>query len=320
MVGLTLAAFGIIAAIFQGGLSGPAVKRFGEHRVALFGLVICGHLGARLWVGRLAGRGADPAGDPRAGRVRASHADRDHVQDGAGRCAGRVAGRYLFGDEHRHAGRHGLFLAGLRAFHAARGDHASRPTSPSSSRRGCWRLPWSCSCRRSGDPFRLGRGRVMERFTGSFTQQEPIPEDGHRGGARGAAPWPAAPLQHRARRDRRDGAAGGRVRGLHGRAVLPGCRLGRLCDGDRAAGRGGRAGRPGPVQRLHARPGAGRDCRLGRGAGLCRGDGGPDHRPGRSGREGRDRRGEGAAAQPHAGACLRHGSADGHLRRGGRAR
>ncbi len=38
-VGLTLAAFGLIAAITQGGLAGPLVKRFGEHRVALFGLI-----------------------------------------------------------------------------------------------------------------------------------------------------------------------------------------------------------------------------------------------------------------------------------------
>jgi DHA1 family tetracycline resistance protein-like MFS transporter len=40
MVGLTLAAFGIVAAAVQGGLSGPAAARFGEHRVALFGLCI----------------------------------------------------------------------------------------------------------------------------------------------------------------------------------------------------------------------------------------------------------------------------------------
>ena len=39
MVGLTLAAFGIIAAVTQGVLSGPLVKRFGEHKVALFGLI-----------------------------------------------------------------------------------------------------------------------------------------------------------------------------------------------------------------------------------------------------------------------------------------
>ncbi len=38
-VGLTLAAFGIIAAVTQGGLSGPLVKRFGEHNVAMFGLI-----------------------------------------------------------------------------------------------------------------------------------------------------------------------------------------------------------------------------------------------------------------------------------------
>ena len=38
-VGLSLAAFGIITAVFQGGLAGPAVARFGEYRVALIGLV-----------------------------------------------------------------------------------------------------------------------------------------------------------------------------------------------------------------------------------------------------------------------------------------
>jgi DHA1 family tetracycline resistance protein-like MFS transporter len=40
MVGLTLAAYGIIAAIFQGGLSGVAVARLGEYRVALIGLCV----------------------------------------------------------------------------------------------------------------------------------------------------------------------------------------------------------------------------------------------------------------------------------------
>ncbi len=38
-VGLTLAAFGIIMAIFQGVLTGPAVKHFGEFRTVLIGLV-----------------------------------------------------------------------------------------------------------------------------------------------------------------------------------------------------------------------------------------------------------------------------------------
>lgn len=56
MVGLTLAAYGIVAAIFQGGLSGPAVARFGEHRVALIGLCVSviAALGYGL-VGTLAG-------------------------------------------------------------------------------------------------------------------------------------------------------------------------------------------------------------------------------------------------------------------------
>ncbi len=38
-VGLSLAVFGVVMAVFQGGLTGPAVARFGEHRVALIGLV-----------------------------------------------------------------------------------------------------------------------------------------------------------------------------------------------------------------------------------------------------------------------------------------
>lgn len=40
MVGLSLAAFGIITALFQGFVTGPAVARFGEWRVCLLGLVI----------------------------------------------------------------------------------------------------------------------------------------------------------------------------------------------------------------------------------------------------------------------------------------
>lgn len=39
VIGLTLAAFGIVAAVTQGALSGPLVARFGEHRVAFWGLV-----------------------------------------------------------------------------------------------------------------------------------------------------------------------------------------------------------------------------------------------------------------------------------------
>jgi MFS transporter, DHA1 family, tetracycline resistance protein len=39
MIGVTLAAFGIVTAIFQGLLAGPAVKRWGEIRVALIGLI-----------------------------------------------------------------------------------------------------------------------------------------------------------------------------------------------------------------------------------------------------------------------------------------
>ncbi len=39
LVGMSLAAFGVVAAVFQGGLSGPAVKRFGEHNTALIGMI-----------------------------------------------------------------------------------------------------------------------------------------------------------------------------------------------------------------------------------------------------------------------------------------
>jgi MFS transporter, DHA1 family, tetracycline resistance protein len=39
MVGLTLAIFGLCMAAAQGGLTGPLVKRFGEHRVAMAGFV-----------------------------------------------------------------------------------------------------------------------------------------------------------------------------------------------------------------------------------------------------------------------------------------
>ncbi len=39
LIGVSLAAFGIITAIFQGALTGPAVKRWGESKVALIGLV-----------------------------------------------------------------------------------------------------------------------------------------------------------------------------------------------------------------------------------------------------------------------------------------
>ncbi len=38
IVGVSLAVFGIITALFQGVLTGPAVKRFGEHNVAMIGL------------------------------------------------------------------------------------------------------------------------------------------------------------------------------------------------------------------------------------------------------------------------------------------
>jgi MFS transporter, DHA1 family, tetracycline resistance protein len=41
LIGTTLASFGIIMALVQGGLTGPMVKRFGEWKVALIGLISC---------------------------------------------------------------------------------------------------------------------------------------------------------------------------------------------------------------------------------------------------------------------------------------
>lgn len=40
MIGLTLAAFGLVTAIVQGGLTGPTVKWLGEYRTVVFGLMI----------------------------------------------------------------------------------------------------------------------------------------------------------------------------------------------------------------------------------------------------------------------------------------
>jgi DHA1 family tetracycline resistance protein-like MFS transporter len=39
MIGLSLALFGVVMAVFQAGLTGPAVKRWGEYRVAVIGLI-----------------------------------------------------------------------------------------------------------------------------------------------------------------------------------------------------------------------------------------------------------------------------------------
>ena len=67
--GLTLAAFGIIAAFFQGVLTGPVVDAVRRTPGGAVGLIIAviAAVGYGL-VGTLAG-GADPAGDPRAGRA-----------------------------------------------------------------------------------------------------------------------------------------------------------------------------------------------------------------------------------------------------------
>jgi hypothetical protein len=157
---------------------------------------------------------------------------------------------------------------------------------------------------------------MAEVFTGSFTQQEPIPEEGIAAAL--------AVLRH-GRLHRYNLAPGeaGEVALLeeefaaaHGRALLPCGGLGRLRDGDGAAGGRRGAGGPGAVERLHAGAGAGGDRERRRGAGLRGRDARPDHRPRRSRGEGGG--GAGAASQPHARACLRHGPADGDLRRGGR--
>ena len=84
MVGLTLAALASSRRSFRAGCPGLAVARLGEYRVALIGLCVGGDGGGGLWSCGHAGGRDRAAGDSRAGRFRASDADGDHVQGGAG--------------------------------------------------------------------------------------------------------------------------------------------------------------------------------------------------------------------------------------------
>ncbi len=161
---------------------------------------------------------------------------------------------------------------------------------------------------------------TQERFDGSFTQQEPIPEAGIAAAL--------AVLRHG--RLHRYNIAPGEVAetalleeefaALIGRALLSGGRLGRLCAWLCAAGLAGAGGRAGADQCLYPRPGARRDCG-GRGvpvfvevtedlmldlADLAA-------KAKAIGRAGAD-------AEPYARASVRHGGADGAVRAAGRAR
>ena len=140
----------------------------------------------------------------------------------------------------------------------------------------------------------VGEG-MSERFSGSFTQQEPIPEAGIEAAM--------AVLRHG--RLHRYNTAPGEIAetalleeefaayvgakyclALASGGAAMACAL-------RAAGAARGAG---AVECLHAGPGAGRDCQPWRPTGLCRGDRGSDHRPCASGGAGQGDGREGAAS------------------------
>jgi phosphoglycolate phosphatase len=123
---------------------------------------------------------------------------------------------------------------------------------------------------RAPSPRSLRWGEVImaDVFKGSFTQQEPIPEDGIAAALEVLRHGRLHRYNTRAGRVGRGRASGRGVRGPDGRALLPRRGFGRLRDGDGSAGAWRGTGRPGAVERLHAGAGAGRDRQRGRRAGL----------------------------------------------------
>ena len=113
-VGLTLAAFGLVTAVVQGGLTGPIVKWLGERNTAVFGLVMAVVAAVGYGLAPRALGGADPDRDPRAGRLRAPCPHGHDVPRGTGGCAGRNSGRHCQPAKHRHAARNGDLHPGLR--------------------------------------------------------------------------------------------------------------------------------------------------------------------------------------------------------------
>ena len=87
VIGLTLAAFGVVTAVFQGMLTGPFEKRFGTRQVGADRACFCRRCGHRLWAGTGHHRGGYPVHNSRARGFRAPHALSPHVKGGAGKCA-----------------------------------------------------------------------------------------------------------------------------------------------------------------------------------------------------------------------------------------
>ena len=212
-----------------------------------------------------------------------------HVEGGARRCAGRIAGRNFSGDEHCDAGRGRCFSPDLRAISCSR----ERTPSPDVAFFVAAAVLALALGAVPGDgaagPRDGGSGVDMsERFTGSFTQQEPIPEAGIEAAM--------AVLRHG--RLHRYNTAPGEIAETalleEEFAALSGAKY---C---LAVASGGYAMATARLRALGVRPGdpvlsnaftlapvPGAIAAMGARAGLCRGDGGPDHRPGRSGGEGR---------------------------------
>jgi hypothetical protein len=222
--------------------------------VALFGLVCAtlvvlgyGFVGSAV--------GGDRADDPaRAGGFRASADDLDAdakvPEDAQGELQGGISAvtnlAMLFGT---------VFFAWIFGHFMAEGRAWQSPDVAFWIAAGC------CGDDRAiPDAVTRVREDMSERFTGSFTQQEPIPE----AGIEAAMAVLRHGRLHRYNtvpgRSGGDGAAGRGVRGLCRGEVLPCAGLGWGGDGLRVAGAAGGAGRSGAVECLHAGPGAGGDC------------------------------------------------------------
>ncbi len=204
---LTLAAFGIVAAVTQGALSGPLVARFGEHRVAFWGLVFAAVAAAGYGFAWSLPVVSGAAGDPRprglVHPVMVALLSRAVPEDQQGQLQGissvtNIA--MLLGT---------LFYSQLFGLIMVEGAPPARAGWPFYVAGGLLLWCWAClrpltgggrGCggvgRRltSGRPaptvavkgdMRMDEAGVIaetetagtERFTGVFTQQEPIPDE-----------------------------------------------------------------------------------------------------------------------------------------------
>ena len=271
MVGLSLAIFGVIMAGFQGGLSGPAVKHFGEYRVVLIGIVAAtiaafGYgMAGTLWVVVVLMFVHGPEGfiHPMLTALMSQRVP----EDAQGELQGGISAITNI-----------AMLLGI-VFYAQIFGYFMSPGAPFQSPNVAYYVAgaglmvtlalflWLVG----HDGAKAAQGRRRTKPDAGTLHRKLYaarahPRSGNRGGAGGAAPRAAAPLQHRTGRGGRNRAAGRGIRRLHRGEILP-CRgLRGLCHGHGAAGLAGGAGRSGADQRLHAGPGARLDCLGGRAA------------------------------------------------------